>query len=396
MMTSTTISDLKERKPAIRSGAAVAFVAREEVIAALRASPDLGLLGALECHVAGLADPVADGWVAGAAAVVIEVAGDNPASLARVERLRQQNPRLPVIAALGSTDIALARALLRQGVSDIASLPVEPAELAGQLAELASGKSGAAAAAPLAPLVVVAGGTGGCGATTVLTHLAAALTARRTDAGRLCVIDLDLQAGEVAYYLGQVPRVTVSALLDAGDRLDAELLQSALTDSGHGFSILAAPETITPLDNVDEDRLLELLRVVRGTFDMVLVDLPTDWSNWSLSLALAADRMVLVTELSVAGLRQTRRRLDLFASLGVRADRIRIVANRVEHGLFRSIDLKDASAALGCEVAATIVDEDGDMAEAQNEGRLLTDLHRHSRFAGDIERLAKLLDLEGR
>ena len=36
------------------------------------------------------------------------------------------------------------------------------------------------------------------------------------------------------------------------------------------------------------------------------------------------------------------------------------------------------------------------MAEAQNEGRLLTDLHRHSRFAGDIERLAKLLDLEGR
>ena len=396
MMTQTTTLDPNDRKPAARSGGAVAFVAREAVVAALRATPNVRLLGTLDCHAAGLDDPVADGWLAGAAALVIEVAGDSPASLTRVERLRQKYPHLPVIAALGSTDITLIRALLRHGVSDIARLPVDPAELAGQLAELGSGKAAPAAPAPLAPLVVVAGGTGGCGATTVLTHLAAALAQQRATAGRLCVIDLDLQAGEVAYYLGQVPRVTVSALLDAGDRLDAELLQGALTESGRGFSIIAAPETITPLDNVNQERLLELLRLGRATFDTVLVDLPTDWSNWSLSLALAADQVVLVTELTVAGLRQARRRLDLFASLGVRAERIRVVANRAEHGLFKSIDLKDAAGALGCELAATIADEDGDMAEAQNEGRLLTDLHRHSRFAGDIERLAKLLDLEGR
>lgn len=396
MMTKTTTLDPNDRKPAARAGAAVAFVARAEVVAALRAASGAEALGPLEYHIAALDEPVADGWVAGAAALVIEVAEDSPASLARVERLRQRYPALPVIAALGSTDIALTRALLRQGVSDIARLPVDPVELAAQLAELARDQSATAAAAPLAPLVVVAGGTGGCGATTVLTHLAAALAQHRTTTGRICVIDLDLQAGEVAYYLGQVPRVTVSALLDAGDRLDTELLQSALTESAHGFSILAAPETITPLDNVNQDRLLELLRLVRATFDTVLVDLPTDWSNWSLSLALAADQLVLVTELSVAGLRQTRRRLDLFASLGVRADHIRVVANRAEHGLFKAIDLKDAAEALGCEVSATLANEDGDMAEAQNEGRLLTDLHRHSRFAGDIERLAKLLDLEGR
>lgn len=396
MMTSPSLPDPIDRKPAARPGGAVAFVAREDAVAALRAAPDQALLGALECHVAALDDPVADGWVAGASALVIEVASDSPASLARVEQLRQRYPQLPVIAALGSTDIALTRALLRLGVSDFARLPVEPAELAGQLAELANGQTADSAAVPLAPLVVVAGATGGCGATTILTHLAAALAQRPDPARRICVIDLDLQAGEVAYYLGQVPRVTVSALLDAGDRLDAELLQGALTDSGHGFSIIAAPETIMPLDTVDQDRLLELLRLVRSTFDVVLVDLPNDWSNWSLSLALAADQLVVVTDLTVAGLRQTRRRLDLFASLGIRAERIRVVANRVAHGLFKSIDLKDAAGALGCEIDATITDGDGDMSEAQNEGRLLTDLHRHGRFAGDIARLAQLLVLEGR
>lgn len=396
MMTKTTLLDPTDRKSPARPGASVAFVAREAAVAALRAAPDVALLGGIECHAAGLDDPLADGWVANASAVVIEVAGDSLASLSRVEHLRQHYPQLPVIAALGSTDIALTRALLRQGVSDIARLPLDTAELAGQLAELAQGRAGADAAAPLAPLVVFAGGTGGCGATTILTHLAAELAQGRTKGRKLCVIDLDLQAGEVAYYLGQVPRVTVSALLDAGDRLDPELLQGALTDSGHGFAIIAAPDTITPLDDVDQDRLLELLRLVRTTFDLVLVDLPTDWSNWSLSLALAADQLVLVTNLSVAGLRQTRRRLDLFATLGVRAERIRVIANRAEHGLFQSIDLKDAGQALGCDITATVADADGQLAEAQNEGRLLTDLRKHGRFAGDIERLAQILALESR
>ena len=396
MMTNLTHPDPNDSKAATGRGSAVAVVARDSVIAALTAAPGLSLLGTVACHFAGLDDPVSDSWLAGISTLVIEVSGESPASLDRVERLRRDHPQLPVIAALAAADVALARALLRQGVSDIARLPFDCAELAGQLAELSSGRVASGTTSLLAPLVVVAGGTGGCGATTVLTHLAAALAHDRDRPRKLCVIDFDLQAGEVAYYLGQVPRVTVAALLDAGDRLDGELLQGALTDSGHGFSIIAAPDTVTPLDGVDQDRLLELLRLVRTTFGVVLVDLPTDWSNWSLSLALAADQLVLVTELTVAGLRQTRRRLDLFASLGVKADRIRVVANRVAHGLFKSIDLKDAAEALGCDIALTLADEDDHMAEAQNEGRLLTDLRRHGRFVGDIERLAKLLVLEGR
>lgn len=375
-------------------GSELVLVARAAVIAALDAAGERGLLGTLACHVAAPDAAVEDGWLKAAKALVIEVEAGNAGSLDRIAAVRTRHPDVPVIAALEAADVKLARALLHQGVKDIARLPIDCAELAGQVSELPP--PAAAAAVRQAPLVLVTGSAGGCGTTTVLTHLAAKLAEESKAAGRVCVLDLDLQGGEVAYYVGQIPRVTVSTLLEAGDRLDAEMLQSALTDSRHGFAVVAAPASITALDDVDQDRLLELLALVRSTFDMVLIDVPVDWSGWALSLALAADRVVLVTELSVAGLRQAKRRLDLFTSVGVKSDRVMVVANRVERHLFKAIGLDDAEEALGCPVAISIADAGEHMVAAQNEGRLLTDLHKHSRFASDIASLARSLVLEGR
>jgi len=382
-------------QPHFGRGGPIVVVANPQAIAALQAAPDRGLLGALSCHAIGAADPVPDEWLTGAGALVIEAAVDQSASLDRIALIHRQHPELPVIAALAAASVALSRGLLRQGVTDIATLPIDCGELAAQLRDLSdgqfegrSGRSG--------QLIVVAGSTGGCGATTILTHLAASLAATRDHHPKVCVIDLDLQAGEVVHYVGQQPQLTITPLLDAGDRLDAELVRSALTDSQHGFSVIAAPETITSLDDVDQDRLLEMVGLVRSMFDVVLADVPTDWSNWSLSLALAADQVVLVTELSVAGLRQARRRLDLLASIGLSPDRVSVIGNRVERGLFKPIGVKEAAQVLGHPIAVAVPDEDDEVVSAQNEGRLLTDLHRHGRFASAVQELAETLNLEGR
>lgn len=395
MATMKPFAQQQDGKPHFGRGGPVTFVVGSQAIADLQTAPDQAALGEIACHTVGLADPVEDRWLTDAGVLVIEVAADPPESLERLALIRKQHPELPLVAALRADSVALSRTLLRQGVNDIISLPIDCAALARQLAELSDGEFERRSGKP-AELVLVVGSTGGSGATTILTHLAAALAANRDHPRKVCVIDLDLQAGEVAYYVGQAPRVTVAPLLEAGDRLDDELVRSALTDSQHQFSIIAAPETITALDDVDQDRLLAMVGLVRSMFDVVLVDVPSDWSNWALSLALAADQLVLVTELSVAGLRQARRRLDLFASVGVREDRIRVVGNRVEQGLFKPIGLKEAAAALGCPLAAAIHNEDDRLVAAQNEGRLLTDFQKHGRFASDIKELAQSLDLEGR
>jgi pilus assembly protein CpaE len=239
-------------------------------------------------------------------------------------------------------------------------------------------------------MLTIVGSVGGCGATTVITHLAAAIARLDGATHKVCVIDLDLQGGEIVYYVGLEPRVTISALLEAGDRLDTELLHSAITETNHGFSLIASPTTITPLDDVNEDHLLKLLRLIRQEFDFVLIDLPTDWTSWGLSVAAASSRVLMVMELSVASMRQAKRRLQLFDSVGIALGDVDLLANRIEHKLFHSIGVNEIDNVLGKPALATLSDEDH-MMSAQNEGRLIDDIHAHTRFSKDIENLARLL-----
>lgn len=369
------------------------LIAPPQDLESLRAAaPELATARFHACE-AGAALPAE--VLAGASMVVVEVDPANEASLARLYALRCNQPGLPVIAALRQADAQAVRKVMRLGAADVAVLPFDPLELSQQLREVAASSAAAAPARPLAPMITVVGSTGGCGATTVITHLAEFL-ARPVPPRRVCVVDLDLQAGEVAYYVGQEPRVTVAALIDAGDRIDREFLRTATTDSQHGFAIIAAPETITALDEVEPEHLLKMLELVRSEYDLVLVDLPGDWTGWSLSVVLASTRVVMVTELSVASLRQARRRLQLLASVGLPAERVEIVANRIERRLFRSIGVREAAEVLGQPIAAEIAEAGEEMVEAQNEGHLITDIHRHSRFVSDIEALAQTLIQEGR
>jgi pilus assembly protein CpaE len=335
-------------------------------------------------------EAVPDERLAEADLLVLEVDPADAASLARIGKVREGHPLLPIIAALHDADAKAVGALVRQGLADVARLPFDAAELAVQVGAVLGELTLAANGQRLAPLVVVAGSNGGCGATTVITHLAATLCAR-PEFRRVCLVDLDLQAGEAAHYLGQEPRVTVTALLEAGDRLDPELLRGAITDSGHGFAILASPTTVTPLDNVDDTRLLALLQLVRHEFDMVLVDLPTDWTSWSLSVVAAASRVLLLTNPSVAGLRQAKRRLELFDTVGIDRAHVSVVVNRAEQKLFHPISTADVAEVLERPVFAALGDEGDALTMAQNEGRLLTDIRRHTRFGKQVEALAALL-----
>lgn len=333
--------------------------------------------------------PLADDIVRTAQVLVLEVDPGDDYSLRRIGRVRSERPDLPIIAALRNANVSLVRTLVRQGVADVATLPFVPDELATQILDQSARSAEHAEPTELAPMVSVVRSTGGCGATTVVTHLAAALA--EDDPGGVCVVDLDLQGGDVAAFIGETPQVTISALLDAGARLDTELLRSATIETRYGFAMIAAPDAITPLDTVDVDQLLKILRLVRGQYRHVIVDLPAAWTNWALSAALASTEVLLITDLSISSLRQAKRRLELLGSVGVVGDRVKLLVNRVERRLFRTIGIDEVADALGCRVAARLTMEGAALRSAQDQGLLVSGVVNKSRFAGDIRSLANLL-----
>jgi pilus assembly protein CpaE len=365
------------------------IVAREVEIALLRGHTSLPGLSDATLVPLPPDYPIPEELLRTAQVLVLEVDPTDDYSLRRIAKVRSERPELPIIAALSDANVSLVRTLVRQGVTDVATLPFAPEELASQILDQFAKVAEQALPTELSPMFAVVRSTGGCGATTVITHLAAALAEK--EPGSVCIVDLDLQGGDVASFVGEQPKVTVSALLEAGDRLDNDLLRSAIIETRFGFSVVAAPEVITPLDIVDVDQMLKMLRLLRSQYRYVLVDLPAAWTNWALSVALASSEVLLITDLSISSLRQAKRRLELFSSIGVTRERAKVVVNRIERRLFRTIGVGEVSEALNCPVTTSLTMEGATLRSAQDQGLLISSVVNKSKFASDIRSLADAL-----
>src|SRR4029078_5285410 len=91
------------------------------------------------------------------------------------------------------------------------------------------------------------------------------------------------------------------------------------------------------LEGLSNDHLMQIVDHATREFGTVFLDLPTNWTNWSLSFVARSDLVLLVSELTVAGLNRAKRQLDLLESQGLGNLEIRIVINRYEKSLARAI-----------------------------------------------------------
>ncbi|WP_309611527.1 hypothetical protein [Sphingomonas sp.] len=347
----------------------------------------------LELNLIPVTDWIDPAELAGAACAVIQVDADVPASVKRFEKLAAAT-QTPLIAASFEPPLALVRALIRTGAHDVVPLPLDLAELEASLQPLR-----ATIAAKRQPagtekrkLVAIIKGEGGVGATALLGQVATRFAARETAAGRdACLIDFDVQFGDAAFQLGLAPPLNLTDLLDVGARLDGALLRATTARHPSGLAVLAAPRQITPLDALDSEMALALAETAMREFGTVFVDLPHNWTNWSMSLLARADVVLLVTELRIPSLNRARRQLDLLASQDMDRLDIRIVVNRAEKGLFRAIKPADVQRALGRSVAFTVVNDHETMIAAIERGVPVAEIRRKGPLARDLDTLTNAL-----
>ncbi|MCJ8158062.1 pilus assembly protein CpaE [Sphingomonas sp. LaA6.9] len=319
--------------------------------------------------------------------MVVEVNPASDASLRRLATLRAGHPRLPIVAAVRDASIPVVRALLRSGVNDVLGLPLTNHDLAAALERI---REDIAKAAPLetshGKLVTIIKSVGGVGATMLATQAASIHARREAPLGReTCLFDLDLQFGNAATYLGLSPLLTISDLLEAGARVDGDLLRSATIQTGAGLNVIAAPQEIMPLEAVGSDQMFDVVDLALRDYDTVFVDLPGNWTNWSLSLVARSDIVLLVVELTIASLRQAQRQLALLKKQGLGELPIQVIANRVQKKLFRSIDLADASRAIGHPVAFSVANDFPLVGTALDQGVHIDEVKAKSKVAKDIE-----------
>ncbi|HUE80071.1 MAG TPA: AAA family ATPase [Sphingomicrobium sp.] len=336
-----------------------------------------------------LTDAIDPEELAGAAAAVVQVDPGHPASVQRFETLAAAT-KTPLVAAAYDPPLALVRALVRAGAHDVVPLPLDIADLETSLLPIQEQikRQNRAADAANGKVVSIIKSVGGIGATALLTQIGIRAAENEAAHGRqVCLLDLDLQFGNAAFQLGLHPPLTFADLFAAGGRLDGELLRATTTKHASGLKVVAAPPQMMPLDAVTSEQLIEIIEIAKREYGTVLLDLPANWTNWSLSLLAQSDLVLLVTELSVTGLHRARRQLDLIREQDLTSLDLRIVANRFEKGLLKVIRSADVQKALGRDVAYTVANEPGVMRVATERGVPIAEIKRKSSVGKDIDML---------
>ena len=337
--------------------------------------------------------PVTD-WIdpeeiATAGAAVVQVDPAIPSSVKRFQKLANM-VSTPLIAAAYDPPLALVRSLVRAGAHDVVPLPLSVEDLETSLApvrEQLNQRSSQGDSAN-AKIVSIIKSVGGVGATALTSQLAIRFAENEARHGRgACMIDLDVQFGDVAFQLGLQPKLSLADLLEAGTRLDSALLRATTTEHSSGLRVIAAPSEMMPLEGLSSEHLIDIVELASRDFGTVFVDLPTNWTNWSLSLVARSDLVLLVTEMSVTGLNRAKRQLELLESQDLNSLDLRIVVNRYDKVQARTIRTSDVRQALGRDVAYTVSNDFPLMRAAIDRGVPIGDLKRKSALGKDLDLL---------
>jgi len=199
-------------------------------------------------------------------------------------------------------------------------------------------------------IIAVTAPKGGVGKTTVATNVAVAL--QQSGAGRVVLVDLDLQFGDVATALGLAQRHSVVDALSKAAARDSFVLGTFLLQHESGVSVLAAPASPAAADHLDAKRVGHLLRQLVADFDYIVVDTSPGLDDAALAAIEQANALIAIAGLDVPSTRGLRTSLDMLRELHLVPPVRQIVINQIAPKAGMSI--ADAEHVIGVPVDVVI------------------------------------------
>jgi pilus assembly protein CpaE len=302
---------------------------------------------------------------------------DPAAGIAVLEDVRRRSQPTHLVAVSLDDDAETIVRAMRAGADQHLSLPLSQQELFKaciKVIELRRSRPAKEAAKDAAhgELWVAYGPKGGVGVTTLVVNLAIALQTAQRD---VAIVDLDVYAGDAAFFLDVKPAYTLRQVAGA-EHLDPVFLRGAMTRHRSGVPILAAPAAAgdgAPLE-ISAARTLAILELVTGMHELTLVDTPGIPSESTRAALGAADRILLVTDLTVPALHGCMRTLDWLRGDGVDVEStVDVIVNKND-SRGSKITPKEASRTLGLPLRAVLPRDDGTALGAANAGKPLAEV----------------------
>ena len=285
-------------------------------------------------------------------------------------------------------DIALYRELTEAGVADYLVKPITEKALAGALS-----RAQETTAPPVAPpssdeceKIVIVGARGGVGASTTAVNLAWIYAEEFKK--KTALVDLDLEFGTIALSLDLEPTRGLREALETPARIDNLFISSATAKLSDNLSIMATEENLSGGHNFSPNAVEVLFETLAHDHECILVDLPRSLYGVRDQVIQQANRVILVTELSLPALRDSIRLLGIIEDAAPKIP-ITVVANRCKGGQ-QAMSQGEFQKALGRKVDLLIADESKTFNDAANTGKPLVHHASRSKAAKSLRKIAEI------
>ncbi len=279
------------------------------------------------------------------AAVLLDISSDAEQGLRALEQMSQGAPGIYVILSDSKCTAEFLLRSMRLGSTDFLQQPLKRAEFSDAMARLEQhGQRIHRQARQVGRMYTFVGVKGAMGTTTAAVNFAA-VCARQNKSTVL--VDLDLDSGDAACYLGLRHQYSLADVVENLDQLDQAMLEGIMARDALGFSVLCAPEEFEKSRLISEQHLREIGSFLIERYDVVIVDGSRALDSLLLScLELSESIFVVLTE-EFPAVRNAQQYLGALARAGYGHEAVRLLVNRHEKRGTLHVSLEQLQQTLG-------------------------------------------------
>ncbi len=206
----------------------------------------------------------------------------------------------------------------------------------------------AAADSPQGKVLTVFSTKGGVGKSLVATNTAVSLS----DAGQnVCLIDLDVNSGDVAIMLQLTPTNTINDLVAFNGMIDEVAIESILTRHSDTLAIVAAPVRLDSPDHATAVDIGKMIDTLKGMFDFVVIDTSGVFDDNALTALDRTDTIVLVATLDIPALKGLKLATGTLDLLNFPRDTWKFVLNRADGKVGLTVDEFESTLGLKSDIS---------------------------------------------
>ncbi len=335
-------------------------------------------------------------------APVVAVLGpscSDDASLASAAQLLQSHHELGTILIAQELSTNLLQQALRSGVKDVLAAPIDNGALVEAVDRVASTLAPAPTAGGMVAgdemfdefgtgetgqVVTVFSTKGGAGKSMLASNLGVVL-AQRSERP-VCLIDADLQFGDIAVMLKLAPAHTLVDAVGNIDRLDEPMLRSLLTThEPSGLLVMPAPLEPAFADQIGATEMIQIVETLRRFCSHVIIDTPAYFNDVVLGMIELSDEVLLIAGMDIPNIKNVKIGLQTLRLLNTPMEKIRLVLNRANSKV--KLDVSEVERTLQV-TADSLLPSDVVVPQSINKGIPVVHASPRSGVARALEELA--------